>query len=304
MRTHVWTRADSQRHNPCTQQTHRGTATQTSTPTLRHRHTQAWLTMVSHHEGSSQAKPWGLSWDDSRLPAGSSLNQPGGAAHQNDSRTPTLHATASKCGNEFVLIKGSACEKKNADFKVTTTRQMLINRLCFMRDNVGGSRSSTSYIILAFCSNRSVNITLELLLKHSLCKVTQRSSFKSLNRKKNLNKTTVIKTTIITQINEFLKVVSIGWIRSFSQVLKMFHCKCKFLLSCNLDNLESILYSVGFKTKSQCFHKLTDCVMNKSSCTYSVLGFDEGKLMRQNTLRRHPITFWLTPEQHVSSGSV
>lgn len=38
-------------------QTHRNTATQTSTPTLRHKHTQAWLTMVSHHEGSSQAKP-------------------------------------------------------------------------------------------------------------------------------------------------------------------------------------------------------------------------------------------------------
>lgn len=60
------------------------------TPTLGRKHTRAWLTALSHHEGSSQAKPWGLSRDDSKLPAGPPLRQPGGAPHQNDSRTATL----------------------------------------------------------------------------------------------------------------------------------------------------------------------------------------------------------------------
>lgn len=69
---------------------HASNGSQRHTPTLRRKHTRAWLTTLSHHEGSSQAKPWGLSRDDSKLPAGSSLHRPGGAPQQSDSWTATL----------------------------------------------------------------------------------------------------------------------------------------------------------------------------------------------------------------------
>lgn len=61
-------------HNPLCIHTRRETKTHARsgslkhTPTLRRKHTRAWLTALSHHEGSSQAKPWGLSRDDSNPP--------------------------------------------------------------------------------------------------------------------------------------------------------------------------------------------------------------------------------------------
>lgn len=96
---------------------HAHTDSQASAPTLRHKHTQAWLTMVSHHEGSSQAKPWGLGRDDSRLPAGSSLNQPGGAPHQNRQQNCNATPQPSQCGNELVIISLWLHEEYNLELQ-------------------------------------------------------------------------------------------------------------------------------------------------------------------------------------------
>lgn len=84
----------------------------------------AWL---SHHEGFSQAKPWGLSWDDSRLPAGSSLNQPGGTAHQNGSTTPTLHTLLPP--NVEMSLCSSEWAARNMSF-LKYSKYEYFNQLC------------------------------------------------------------------------------------------------------------------------------------------------------------------------------